>query len=136
MDASVKEEPSEVTEEMNALYEDVMENGLEMETVEVDDSLASTDEPSCNSRPPRATTTPRRETTKLMTIHVRPSLKGFVVTPTYSARSMCSQKATSRTPASGAAKRFTVIVPRRTPYDKHFQERQGEYAAKTGGLMR
>lgn len=39
MDGSVKEESSEVTEEIEALYEDVMENGLEMETFEVDDPL-------------------------------------------------------------------------------------------------
>ncbi|KAH7703915.1 hypothetical protein AAVH_28907 [Aphelenchoides avenae] len=130
----MKEEPSEVTEEMDALYEDVMENGVEMETIEVDDSLPST-EPSCSSRPPGATTTPIRENTKLMTINIRRSLNGVVVAPTYSARSLWPQTTTSRTPSSGTAKRFTVIVPRRTPHHKHFQQRQAEYAASTGSLM-
>ncbi|KAH7721858.1 hypothetical protein AAVH_10706 [Aphelenchoides avenae] len=135
MAASMKEEPSEVTEEMDALYEDVMENGVEMETIEIDDLLPSTDEPSCSSCPPEATTTPRRENTKLMTMNVRRSLKGLVVAPKYSARSMWPQTATSRIPSSGTAKLFTVVVPRRTPYDKHFQQREGEYVAKIGSLM-
>lgn len=45
---------------------------------------------------------------------------------------MWSQKATSSVQAT---KRFTVIVPRRTPYDKHFQQRQGEQAARTVRLV-
>ncbi|KAH7678393.1 hypothetical protein AAVH_41708, partial [Aphelenchoides avenae] len=91
-----------------------------------------TDEPSCSSSPPGARTTPRRDGIKLITINVRRSLKGVVVARTYFARSMWPQTASSRIPSSGTAKRFTVIVPRRTPYDEHFQQRQGECAARTG----
>ncbi|KAH7721851.1 hypothetical protein AAVH_10699 [Aphelenchoides avenae] len=112
MDGSVKEESSEVTEEIEALYEDVMENGLEMETFEVDDPLPYAGQGSCSSRPPRATTMPRHENTKLMT--------------TASLMTMTMPNDDDR---------FTVIVPRRTPYDKHFQQRQGEQAARTVRLV-
>ncbi|KAH7721863.1 hypothetical protein AAVH_10711 [Aphelenchoides avenae] len=124
MDISVKEEPSEVAEEMDAaLYDDVMENGVKMETVEVDDSFLTTDEPSCSSRTPGgATMTPRRANTKLMTIDVRRNVQGAVVTKIYSAKAMCSQQGTSGTAATGTPKRFTVVVPRRTPYDGQFRQ--------------
>ncbi|KAH7703914.1 hypothetical protein AAVH_28906 [Aphelenchoides avenae] len=137
MDVSVKGEPSEVAEAMDAtLYEDVMENGIKMETIEVDDSIPPTYEPSCNSRPPGGSiTTPRRGNTKLMTINVRRTLQGIVVTPIHSARTMWSHQAASRIPASGSVKRFTVVVPRRTPYDERFEQPSGKYTERSVGLV-